>query len=600
MSMDKPIDGDVLRQKFLDFFKSKGHAIISPASLIPENDPTVLFTTAGMHPLVPYLLGQDHPSGRRLADCQPCVRTGDIDEVGDQTHLTVFEMLGNWSLGDYFKAESIAWSWEFLTSPDWLGIEPGKLCVTCFIGDAAAGIGQDDEAAALWRGQGVPESRIVFLGREDNWWGPAGTTGPCGPDTEIFYYVGTGDPQATNPQTNPAEWVEIWNNVFMQYRKTESGAYEPLAQKNVDTGMGLERTVAVLDYARTGGDAYRTDLVQPIVAAVERLSGVRYGTDGASTRWLRVVADHIKAATFIIGDRRGVLPSNVGQGYVVRRLIRRAIRAGRTLGIRGAFVVDVARAVLERFAHVYPDLAERREAVFTALAEEEAKFAATLTTGLRQFEKLASGGSGMSGEQAFDLYQSYGFPIELTQELASERGMTVDLEAFRAELGRHQELSRTATAGQFKGGLADHSDEVKRFHTATHLLHRALRDVLGSHVEQRGSNLTAERLRFDFSHTGKMSDDEIARVEAAVNEQISRKLPVTSQEMTVEEAKAAGAIGLFGHKYGEKVKVYTVGDYSKEICGGPHVDNTSELGTFKIAKEEAVSQGVRRIKGIWA
>lgn len=600
MSMDKPIDGDVLRQKFLDFFKSKGHAIISPASLIPENDPTVLFTTAGMHPLVPYLLGQDHPSGRRLVDCQPCVRTGDIDEVGDSTHLTVFEMLGNWSLGDYFKAESIAWSWEFLTAPEWLGIEPGKLCVTCFIGDVASGVAQDDEAAALWRAQGVPESRIVFLGREDNWWGPAGTTGPCGPDTEIFYYVGSGDPVASNPQTNEAEWVEIWNNVFMQYRKTEAGTYEPLAQQNVDTGMGLERTVAVLDYGRTGGDAYRTDLVQPIVAAVERLANVRYGTDPEVTRLLRVVADHVKAATFIIGDRRGVLPSNVGQGYVVRRLIRRAIRAGRTLGIQGAFVVDVARAVLERFAHVYPDLAERRDVVFSALSEEEAKFAATLTTGLRQFEKLAADGGSISGLQAFDLYQSYGFPIELTQELASERGMTVDFAAFQAELGKHQELSRTATAGQFKGGLADHSDEVKRFHTATHLLHRALRDVLGSHVEQRGSNLTAERLRFDFSHTAKMTDEEIARVEASVNEQIARKLPVTSQEMTVEEAKVAGAIGLFGHKYGEKVKVYTVGDYSKEICGGPHVENTSELGTFKIAKEEAVSQGVRRIKGIWA
>ncbi len=600
MPMGKTVDGDVLRQKFLDFFKSKGHAIISPASLIPENDPTVLFTTAGMHPLVPYLLGQDHPSGRRLVDCQPCVRTGDIDEVGDPTHLTVFEMLGNWSLGDYFKAESIEWSWEFLTSPDWLGIAPEKLCITCFVGDAAAGIGQDEEAAALWRAQGVPESRIVFLGRKDNWWGPAGQTGPCGPDTEIFYYVGGGDPAASNPQTNPAEWVEIWNNVFMQYRKAESGAYEPLAQKNVDTGMGLERTVAVLDYARTGGDAYRTDLVQPIVAAVERLAGVRYGTDAEVTRQLRVIADHIKAATFIIGDRRGVLPSNLGQGYVVRRLIRRAIRAGRTLGIQGAFVVDVARAVLERFAHVYPDLTERREAVFAALSEEEAKFAATLTTGLRQFERLASGGAGMSGEQAFDLYQSYGFPIELTQELASERGMTVDLDAFQSELGKHQELSRTATAGQFKGGLADHSDEVKRFHTATHLLHRALRDVLGSHVEQRGSNLTAERLRFDFSHATKMTEDEIRQVEEAVNEQIARHLPVISQEMTVEEAKAAGAIGLFGHKYGEKVKVYSVGDYSKEICGGPHVDNTSELGTFKIAKEEAVSQGVRRIKAIWA
>jgi len=598
--MQKPIDGDVLRQKFLDYFKSKGHAVISPSSLIPENDPTVLFTTAGMHPLVPYLLGQAHPAGKRLASCQPCVRTGDIDEVGDAVHLTVFEMLGNWSLGDYFKAESIAWSWEFLTAPEWLGIPSEKLCFTCFAGDQAAGVGRDDEAAKLWQQQGVPASRILFLGREDNWWEPAGQTGPCGPDTEIFYYVGSGNPLESDPQRAPNDWVEIWNNVFMQYNKTAEGTYEPLAQQNVDTGMGLERTVAVLDYGRTGGDAYRTDLVQPIVAAIERRANVRYGDDPATTRSLRIVADHIKAATFIIGDRRGVLPSNIGQGYVVRRLIRRAIRSGRALGITEPFTVDVARAVLERFAHVYPDLAERREVIFTALADEEAKFAATLVAGLRRFERLVGGATTIAGEQAFDLYQTYGFPIELTQELATERGMAVDLSSFQSELAKHQELSRTATVGQFMGGLADNSEEVKKFHTATHLLHRALRDVLGSHVEQRGSNLTAERLRFDFSHTGKMTDDEIHRVEAAVNEKISKALAVTCEEMTIEQAREAGAIGLFGHKYGELVKVYSIGDYSKEICGGPHVDNTSELGKLKITKEEAVSQGVRRIKAVWA
>jgi alanyl-tRNA synthetase len=387
--------------------------------------------------------------------------------------------------------------------------------------------------------------------------------------------------------------------VFMQYNKTAEGTYEPLAQRNVDTGMGLERTVAVLDYGRTGGDAYRTDLVQPIIAAIERRANVRYGDDPVTTRSLRIVADHIKAATFIIGDRRGVLPSNIGQGYVVRRIIRRAIRSGRSLGIADAFVVDVARAVLERFAHVYPDLAERRETIFTALADEEVKFAATLVAGLRQFERLVVGATTITGEQAFDLYQTYGFPIELTQELATERGMAVDIGSFRSELAKHQELSRTATVGQFKGGLADNSEEVKKFHTATHLLHRALQDVLGSHVEQRGSNLTAERLRFDFSHTGKMTDDEIQQVEAAVNEQICRALPVTCEEMTIEQAREAEAIGLFGHKYGELVKVYSIGDYSKEICGGPHVDNTSELGKLKITKEEAVSQGVRRIKAVW-
>ncbi len=594
-------DGDKLRQLFLDFFKSKEHAIISPASLIPENDPTVLFTTAGMHPLVPYLLGQAHPEGKRLANCQPCIRTGDIEEVGDTTHLTCFEMLGNWSLGDYFKDESIKWSWEFLTSPAWLNIPPTHLAVTCFKGDKTMGVDQDNESLEVWKQLGAPENKVVFLGREDNWWDPAGQTGPCGPDTEIFYYVGSGDPCCSNPAQEPNNWVEIWNNVFMEYNKTTDGKYAKLAQKNVDTGMGLERTLASLNYEQTKGDVYRTDLLQPIVATVERLSNHKYGSDEVTTKLIRIIADHIKAAVFIIGDLRGVVPSNVGQGYVVRRLIRRAIRAGRTLGISEEFVVEVARAVLERFSHVYINLSERRDVVYASLAEEEAKFSATLVAGLKQFERLISHDMGgqLSGEQVFDLYQTYGFPVELTQELARERELSVDLEGFAMELSKHQDLSRTATAGQFKGGLADESEAVKRFHTATHLLDQALRDVLGSHVEQRGCNLTAERLRFDFFHPSKMNAEELQKVEAIVNEKISAALPVLVQEMTVEEAKATGAIGLFGHKYGEMVKVYSIGDYSKEICGGPHVDNTSELGVFKIIKEEAVSQGVRRIKAIF-
>jgi alanyl-tRNA synthetase len=505
-------------------------------------------------------------------------------------------------LGDYFKRESIEWSWEFLTSPQWLGIPPTQLAVTCFRGDESMGVGRDTESQEIWKTLGAPDNKIVFLGREDNWWGPAGLTGPCGPDTEIFYYVGSKDPCCSNPESDPKDWVEIWNNVFMQYRKTEAGEYVPLEQKNVDTGMGLERTVAVLNWEQTKGDVYLTDLLKPVVASVEKLSGKKYGADEATTKSLRVVADHIKAAVFIIGDQRGVLPSNLGQGYVVRRLIRRAIRAGRTLGIEGQFVVEIARAVLERFSHVYTNLSERRDAIFSALSEEEQKFEATLSSGLKQFERLVSHGTGgqLTGEQAFDLYQTYGFPIELTQELAHEHELSVDLEGFAAELGKHQDLSRTATAGQFKGGLADHSEEVKRFHTATHLLNQALHDVLGNHVEQRGSNITAERLRFDFVHDAKMTAEQIAKVEEIVNQKILAALPVSFAEMTVDEAKAAGAIGVFGHKYGEMVKVYSIGDYSKEICGGPHVQNTSELGKFKIAKEEAVSQGIRRIKATWA
>lgn len=609
------IDSRKLRQLFLEFFKEKNHTIISPASLIPEHDPTVLFTTAGMHPLVPYLLGEKHPAGSRVANCQPCIRTGDIDEVGDISHLTFFEMLGNWSFGDfaspdgigqagYFKQEAIVWSWEFLTSPRWLGINPDRLAVSCFKGDQEMGVGRDDESFDLWRQVGVNQDKIVFLGRDENWWGPAGLTGPCGPDTEIFYYVGHNDPAKSNPLLEPKLWVEIWNNVFMQYNKNDQGEYQSLAQKNVDTGMGLERTVAVLNWAQTGGDIYKTDSLWPLVLLVEKLSQKRYGESDQVTRAMRVVVDHIKAAVFIIGDPRGVVPSNIGQGYVVRRLIRRAIRSARTLGINDPFVTSLAKEVIKQYQDVYFYLQERQEHIFKVLIEEEEKFSKTLTAGLKQFTRLVQTHSGdqLTGEEVFDLYQTYGFPIELTQELAHEHNLGVDMEGFAVELGKHQELSRTATAGQFKGGLADNSEIVKRYHTATHLLHQALRNILGDHVEQRGSNITAERLRFDFSHGAKMTNEEITQVQEIVNSKITEALPVSCEEMTVEQAKQAGAIGLFGHKYGEQVKVYSVGDphssFSREICGGPHVDNTSELGHFKIIKEEAVSQGVRRIKAI--
>lgn len=597
-----------LRQLFLEFFKEKNHAIISPASLIPENDPTVLFTTAGMHPLVPYLLGEPHPAGKRAANCQPCIRTGDIEQVGDITHLTFFEMLGNWSFNDYFKQEAIAWSWEFLTSPRWLGLNPDRLAISCFKGDQGMGVGRDDESFSLWHQVGVSEEKIVFLGRDDNWWGPAGLTGPCGPDTEIFYYVGHNDPSKSNPLLEPELWVEIWNDVFMQYNKNKQGQYQPLKQKNVDTGMGLERTVAVLNWLQTGGDIYKTDSLWPLVLLVEKLSQKRYGESDQVTRAMRIIVDHIKAAVFIVGDLRGVVPSNIGQGYVVRRLIRRAIRSARTLGINDSFITKLAEEVIGQFKDTYPYLLQRHSQIIRALNEEEEKFNTTLTAGLKQFTKLVGHdvGGQLSGEQVFDLYQTYGFPIELTQELAHEHGLAVDVEGFAQELAKHQELSRTATTGQFKGGLADNSEIVKRYHTATHLLHQALREVLGNHVEQRGSNITVERLRFDFSHPAKMTLEEISQVEKIVNDKIKQALPVSCQEMTVEQAKQAGAIGLFGHKYGEQVKVYSIGNpsigsgspYSREICGGPHVDNISELGYFKITKEEAVSQGVRRIKAV--
>jgi alanyl-tRNA synthetase len=586
-----------LRQLYLDFFRSKGHAVIPSASLIPENDPTVLFTTAGMHPLVPYLMGQKHPAGTRLTDVQKCVRTGDIDEVGDTSHCTFFEMLGNWSLGDYFKKESIAWSWEFLTDEKWLGIPKDKLSFTCFEGDADAP--RDTVSHDRWVEMGVDPSHIVYLPKKHNWWGPAGLTGPCGPDTEIFY--DTGRP-ACGPDCKAGcdcgKYLEIWNNVFMEYNKVGEGKFEPLAQKNVDTGMGLDRTIATLQGVES---VFDTDAFSGIIELIGKLSHHSYKESDATVKAFRIIADHIRCATFILGDQRGVTPSNVDQGYILRRLIRRSIRYAMQLNIPRYGLVDVAAAVIDQYGDVYPELEENREKVLSELKREENRFADTLKKGIKEFNKTAASAQDgkIDGVSAFHLYDTYGFPIELTMELAQEKGITVDVDGFHAAFAEHQKKSQAGATQRFKSGLADHQEATTALHSATHLLHKALRVVLNDDtISQKGSNITAERLRFDFSFPRKLTPEELKAVEDLVNEQIGRKMPITCEEMTVAEAKAQGAIGLFESKYGERVKVYTMGDFSKEICGGPHAENTGDLGHFVIKKEEASSSGVRRIKAV--
>ncbi|HAP42628.1 MAG: alanine--tRNA ligase [Spirochaetes bacterium GWD1_61_31] len=587
-----------LRAKFLAFFQSKQHAVIPGKSLIPENDPTVLFTTAGMHPLVPYLLGEPHPAGKRLVDYQKCVRTGDIDEVGDPSHLTCFEMLGNWSLGDYFKKESIAWSWEFLTGRDWLNLDPAKLSVTVFEGDANAP--RDEESASHWLAAGVPAGRIAFLPAGDNWWA-AGPTGPCGPDTEIFYWLGAGLPPAgSNKGSDSANWMEIWNNVFMEYNRVDEKNLVKLPKQNVDTGMGLERTIAVLNGQTS---VYQIDIYQAIITAIGRVSGYSYGADPTKDMSVRIIADHTRTATFIIGDPKGVSPGNIGAGYVLRRLIRRAVRHSRKLGIEGGFLGQLAEVVIGQFAGAYPELAENRQRILDELAREEAKFLETLQKGEHEFEKmlpnlLKNPQKIMSGRLAFKLYDTYGFPIELTLELAAENGLTVNRAEFDEAFKKHQELSRASTEGSFKGGLAEQSEITTRYHTATHLLQQALKMVLGDHVAQKGSNITAERLRFDFSHPEPMTPEQLQRVQEIVNQQIARDLPVTMEILPLEQAKASGATALFGEKYDALVKVYTMGDFSKEVCGGPHVERTGLLGKFIIQKEQSSSAGVRRIKAV--
>jgi len=583
-----------LREKYLEFFKSKGHSILPSASLIPENDPTVLFTTAGMHPLVPYLMGEKHPEGNRLTDCQKCIRTGDIDEVGDTTHHTFFEMLGNWSLGDYFKKEAIEWSYEFLTSSDWLGLDKSRIAVSVFQGDEDAPF--DNEAFAVWKNLGISEKRIAKLPKKNNWWGPAGETGPCGPDTEIFYWIGEPDkvPDSFNDDNNL--WVEIWNDVFMQYNKNKEGKFNLLKQKNVDTGMGLERVLACINNLN---DNYKTDLFSNLINKLERLSEKKYNESEEITKSMRIILDHLKAATFIMGDDKIIFPSNTGQGYVLRRLIRRAIRYGKLLEIKEKpWTKEIAKIVIHDYSHFYPELEKNANNILNELKNEEEKFNNTLERGLKVFSKINS--KFINGKEAFNLYQTYGFPIEMTKELANEKNIKINEEEYLIELKKHQEQSRTASAGMFKGGLADASEETKKLHTVAHLMLEALRRVLGDHVIQKGSNITPERLRFDFSHSEKITSEQIKKVENIVNEQISKKLTVHYEEMPLEEAKKIGAMGIFESKYGEKVKVYFIGDdknlYSKEICGGPHIKNTGELGKFKIIKEESSSSGVRRIK----
>ena len=602
----KNLTADELRNLYLSFFESKGHKIIPGASVIPENDPTVLFTTAGMHPLVPYLMGaMEHPAGTRLTDVQKCVRTGDIDEVGDAAHLTFFEMLGNWSLNDYFKREAISWSFEFLTTK--LGFKPEQLNVTVFRGEGKEGeegyIPADEEAVEIWKSLGLPDERIFRLPREDNWWGPAGTTGPCGPDTEMF--IDTGK-EKCGPECRPGchcgKYIEIWNDVFMQYNKNEEGKFLPLGRHNVDTGMGVERTICMMSGAPT---VYDTEIFAPIMKAIDEMSNVPAGMDPADVlKARRVIADHMRTATFILCDPKGsVKPGNVGANYVLRRLIRRAVRFARQLGIAEGFTVKMAEVVCEKYKHVYPELAENLETCRNDLAQEEKRFNATLDKGEAMYNKVAEqlkahGQSQISGKTAFKLYDTFGFPIELTLEMAAKDGLTVDKAGFDEANLKHQELSRTTSAGSFKAGLQDNSEVVTRMHTATHLLHAALHQVLGPTANQKGSNITAERLRFDFAWPQKLTDEQKAAVEKLVNEWIQQGIEVTKKMTTVEEAKAEGAMALFGAKYGDQVSLYSIGDVSKEICCGPHVQNTKELGSFKIKKEEASSAGVRRIKAV--
>ncbi|MFH1365263.1 MAG: alanine--tRNA ligase [archaeon] len=580
------MDRKELIKKFLDFYKSKGHREIPNSSLIPENDPTVLFTTAGMHPIVPFLLGQPHPLGKRLCNVQRCIRTGDIEEVGDTYHHTFFEMVGKWSLGDYFKKEAIEYTLEFFT--DILKLPKEKLAVSIFVGNKK--FPRDEESLSTWKTKGIPVKRIALL--KDNWWGPAGTTGPCGPCTEIFYWKPKkiSPPEKFDPEDS--RWVEIGNDVLMQYNKTKEGKFEELKQKNIDFGGGVERIIAVLNGL---DDDYQTEPFLPIIKAIEKISEKKYGKDKEETRAMRIIADHIKASVFLIAD--GVSPSNIERGYVIRRLIRIAIRHGKKIGIRN-FTKEMAEKVFEIYDD-YERLLKNKEKILEELEKEEKKFNETLDKGIKIFEKMIKGKKELCGEDGFLLFQSYGFPIEMTKEISNERNIKFSPEDSYALLTKHQDLSRTASARQFKSGLADNSEATTKLHTATHLLAQALREVLNKpNLHQKGSNITAERARFDFNFDRKLTDEELKKVENIVNQKIKEGIPVNCEEISQSEAKKSGAQGIFDSKYGEKVSVYSIGNFSKEICAGPHVKNTKELGKFKIIKEESSSAGVRRIKTI--
>jgi len=648
------MNANELRKKFIEFFEGKDHKVIPSASLVPETEVSetdkTLFTTAGMQPLVPYLIGEKHPKGNKLVNLQKCFRTGDIDEVGDESHLTFFEMMGYWSLGDYWKKEAINYTFEFLTKE--LKIDQGDLAVTCFAGEGD--IPKDEESADIWRSLGFLDNRIAFLGKEDNFWGPAATEGPCGPDSEVFVWTGADEtPEKFDPENRL--WMEIGNDVFMQYNKTKEGKFELLKQRNVDFGAGYER---IISYLEGKSNVYETELFEPIISKIEEISSKKYyschpeaSAEGSGeSRSFRIIADHIKAATFAISD--GVFPSNKGAGYIVRRLIRRAIVKAHQLGVKENFTTKLADVVFDIYEGVYYSSSESEKSADSSrqvsnniqddikkeLEKEEGKFRKTLENGLLKIDVLSKNWVGFKKEngevdlekekatanEIWDLYQSNGFPVELSLEELKRRNIDIDDQQIKQVkklveiyIKEHQELSRTASAGMFKGGLADAGEIAVKYHTATHLLHQALRQVLGEHVQQKGSNITAERLRFDFVHTDKMTPEQIAEVENIVNEQIKKDLPVTMEEMTVEDAKNSGALGFFEHKYGDKVKVYTIGEstkgespstrdarsgsrefFSREICGGPHVSHTGELGHFKIKKEESSSAGIRRIKAV--
>ncbi len=574
---------DQLRQKYFDFFVSKGHKITPSASLVPVNDPTVLFTTAGMHPLVPYLLGQTHPLGKRLVGVQKCLRTGDIDEVGDSIHHTFFEMLGNWSLGDYFKKEAIEWSYEFLTKE--INLDPQRIFVTCFLGDKDAP--KDDYSANVWNSLGIPKERILFFNKKENWWGPAGQTGPCGPDSEMHYDLTQKSCGTTcGPNTcNCGRFSEIWNNVFMEYNKTKDGKFIALTQQNVDTGMGLERILAIIN---GHNDNYKTPLWTPVIKILELKSNKKYNQD---PRPFRIIADHIRSAVFIISD--GVQPGNKEQGYILRRLIRRSIIQLKQLGILDYFpaIKEISSTFINIMSSFYKELKDNQDLVNQTLKEEVNRFEKTLNNGLREFNKLEK----INGKTAFNLFQTYGFPFEITEELAKEKGLSVNKKTFKKEFLKHQEKSRTASAGMFKGGLADHSETTTRYHTTTHLLHQAMRDVLGNHIEQAGSNITVERLRFDFTHKEALTEKEIAKIEEIINQKIEEDLPVTHKEMPYQEAIDSGVLAFFKQKYPEQVTAYSIGKYSKELCGGPHVTTTGKIGKIKVDKQKALGQGLRRV-----
>ncbi len=600
-----------LRRKYIDFFVKKGHTEIPSASLVPENDPSTLFISAGMQPIASFLMGEKHPSGNKLVNSQKCIRTDDIDEVGDKFHHTFFEMLGHWSLGDYWKKQAIKMSWEFSTQE--LGLDKNKLAVTVFEGNVNAS--KDEESIQVWKSLGFPEQRIIKLNKKENWWEPAGESGPCGPDTEMFYWTDNKNPAPEKFNPEDSRWFEIGNDVLMQYNKIAKNKYIPAKQKNIDNGTGFERVVAVTNNL---DDNYLTDLFLPIIKKIEELSEKNYkNVSEEIKKSIRIIADHLRAATFILADNTKIIPSNTDQGYVIRKLIRRAIRHGRMIGIKENFTRKIAEVVINLMSEIYPELEKNKKFVLDNFELEEEKFTKTLQQGLKKFQKLEIrnqklGQKKISGAEVFDLFQTYGFPIELTKELASEKGLEVDEKGFEKEMKKHQELSRTATAGKFKGGLANQSEQTIKYHTTAHLMLAALRKVLNENIQQKGSNINEERLRFDFSYSEKMTDEQKAEVENLVNNWIKQDLKIICEEMSLDEAKKQGATGAFENKYGEKVKVFTIGSsfakatadrennniVSKEICGGPHIKRTGNLGKFKIKKEQSSSAGIRRIKAV--